>query len=296
MFSAFVTHSFPVPSTYRSDFQICRKIYRPAFHRHRRILHMSGVNGGIDYDIDLSKLPEELSERIQYVQQGPDSPTELISAAEQIAASSQENPQILPVLVDMLGYNNPVAANIAIDALVAGKDASIPSLLTGVAAFNYSVNAYALRALARIADPTVLGVCLACARDGPIPNVRRAACRALAGLQYETTEDAHSAYRCLLALADQEPDWGVRYASLAALESFASTDLIDEIILEDGLHVALAASEGKSQVSKEAEKRKQEKESKSTSEIQVTVDATVKARAAVAYDTMVKRMKALQKI
>lgn len=196
---------------------------------------MSGVNGGIDYDIDLSQLSPELSRRIKYVQGGPDSPTELISAAEEIASSRV--PATLPVLVDMLGFNNPVAANIAVDALVAAGSKSIPYLLEGVAAFNYSVNAYALRALGRIGDASALDVCLKCAEKGPIPNVRRAACKALAGLVLDEDEDARKVHLCLVELVENEKDWSVRYAAIAALEAFCYDSRLPREQLERGRNV-----------------------------------------------------------
>lgn len=190
--------------------------------RQRRLLRMSGVNGGIDYDIDLASLPTDVAQRVQYVQAGPDSPTEFIDAARALAIASSKHHATLPVLVDMLGFNNPVAANIAVDALTAAGSAAIPSLLSGVAAFNYAVNAYALRALGRIGDPSVMDVCVQCAEKGPIPNVRRAACRALAGLRMERATLAERAHSVLIALAENEPDWGVRYAAIVALECFSS--------------------------------------------------------------------------
>lgn len=205
---------------------------------------MSGVNGGIDYEIDLASLPEDVATRVRYVQGGPDSPTELIAAAQSIADASSTHRATLPVLVDMLGFNNPVAANIAVDALVhAGRD-SVPSLLSGVAAFNYAVNAYALRALGRIGDASVLDVCLQCAEKGPIPNVRRAACRALAGLQMEECGDARRAHELLVLLAGGEPDWGVRYAAIVGLECFCSTKALPEGERQRGIDAVRVTAEG----------------------------------------------------
>ncbi|PXF49422.1 Phycocyanobilin lyase subunit beta [Gracilariopsis chorda] len=248
---------------------------------------MSGVNGGIDYEIDLTTLPPSLASRISYVQNGPDSPTALISAAEEIALASKSHPQTLPVLVDMLGFNNPAAAGIAIAALVDAGDLSIPSLLTGVAAFNYSVNAYALRALAGIGNPSVLQVCLACANSGPIPNVRRAACRALGSLHYTANEHARTAYECLLTLADKEADWGVRYAAIVALEHFEAISLLDRALKELGLRVVLAAAEGNGNVLNE-----QQSEEGKENKIAIQSDPTVAARATVALETMRQRLEA----
>ncbi|KAA8497075.1 Phycocyanobilin lyase subunit beta [Porphyridium purpureum] len=188
---------------------------------------MSGVNGGIDYEIDLSSLPEDVARRVEYVQGGPDSPTALIDAAHAIAACRISS--TLPVMVDMLGFNNPIAANIAIDALVRGGKDSVEFLLKGVGAFNYAVNAYALRALGRIGDPAVVDVCMECARGGPIPNVRRAACNALGQLLYNDQADCTGAVELLLLLL-QDPDWSVRYASVSALHQFKQWQMIEDVI------------------------------------------------------------------
>lgn len=223
---------------------------------------MSGVNGGIDYTIDLTTLPTPLSKQIQTIQQGPESPTALIEAAEDIATASATYPETLPVLVDMLGFNNPVAARVAIDALVQSGESSVPHLLTGVAAFNYSVNAYALRALARIGDPSVAVVALECAKKGPIPNVRRAACQTLAGLRYKDAGEASTAWECLVGLVERESDWGVRYAAIVAMERFQEVGRLGDQEVERGLSVV-------EEVSKDSES-----------------DATVRARAYVAYEEM----------
>lgn len=233
---------------------------------------MSGVNGGIDYEIDLSVLPSRLSSLIQTIQRGPDSPTELISAAHEISIASKSIPATLSVLVDMLGFNNPVAANIAIDALAAAGTPAIPSLLRGVAAFNYSVNAYALRALGRIGDPSVMDVALACAVKGPIPNVRRAAVRALGALEYRKEEEARRAFEEVMRLADAEPDWGVRYAALAALEKFVSVQLVGKELLRIAVDIVRGATEGRASVYVDG--------------AEVGSDPTVRARAFVTLEVL----------
>lgn len=248
---------------------------------------MSGVNGGIDYDIDLSTLPSSLAKRVRYVQQGPDSPTDFIAAAKEIAESTPQYPAVLPVLVDMLGFNNPVAAGIAIDALACANRSAVPVLLTGVAAFNYAVNAYALRALARIGDPTTMDVCTACAVRGPIPNVRRAACRALGALHFDNTTDATTAFTTLIALADGEPDWGVRYAAIVALEHFYALCLIDASLAEDVLFVLRSTMEGRSHAAKITPSLNP------LSRDESSVDPAVSARAAVAFDSLLERFKDL---
>jgi phycocyanobilin lyase subunit beta len=238
---------------------------------------MSGVNGGIDYEIDLAALPEDVATRVRYVQGGPDSPTELIAAARAIAAASTAHPATLPVLVDMLGFNNPVAANVAVDALSSAGSPAVAPLLSGVAAFNYAVNAYALRALGRIGDPSVLDVCMQCAERGPIPNVRRAACRALAGLRLDDQAAATRAHGLLVSLAEAEPDWGVRYAAIVGLERFASTAALSARERQRAVG-AVRATAGAGDASASGEAGEDGKEGK--------VDPTVVARAAVALAAM----------
>lgn len=240
---------------------------------------MSGVNGGIDYEIDLAALPADVATRVRYVQGGPDSPTELIAAARSIAAASSSHPATLPVLVDMLGFNNPVAANIAVDALSEAGSEAVAPLLSGVAAFNYAVNAYALRALGRIGDPSVLDVCVQCAEKGPIPNVRRAACRALAGLQIGSVDDAQRAHSTLVLLVSGEPDWGVRYAAIVGLECFSSVSALPPGERKRGIDAVRAAAESKP-------KLVDVDSSKSGGSSTVAIDPTVVARASVALTVM----------
>lgn len=258
--------------------------------RKRSTIYMSGVNGGIDYEIDVSTLPTKLADRVRKVEQGADTATELIEAAEELAEASADHPQLLPVLVDMLGYNNPVAANVAMDALVSSGSAAVSSLLIGVAAFNYSVNAYALRTLARIGDPSVASVAAECASRAPIPNVRRAACRALGALRYQCSEDASKAYTQLVLLADREPDWGVRYAAIVALEAFQKIELLSERLVGIAIDVVKAAGEGRSYVVPEWLLEVQSSSDKSPPPLskveRPTADGTVMARANVALDSM----------
>lgn len=258
--------------------------------RKRPAIHMSGVNGGIDYEIDVSTLPTKLAHRVRKVEQGADTATELIEAAEELAGASAEHPQLLPVLVDMLGYNNPVAAHVAMDALVDSGSAAVSSLLIGVAAFNYSVNAYALRTLARIGDPSVASVAAECAFRAPIPNVRRAACRALGALRYQGSEDASKAFIQLILLADRESDWGVRYAATVALENFYAIGLLSESLADVAINVIEAVGEGKSHVAPEWLQEALGSSEKSPIPLmkmeRPAADGTVMARAKVALDSM----------
>lgn len=267
MRSAFLAPSVPFDGS-RCVRKRCRRVCL-TFPR------MSGVNGGIDYDIDLAALPSDVAARVRYVQGGPDSPTELIAAARSIADGTPSHPDLLPVLVDMLGFNNPVAANIAVDALSEAGSEAVPPLLSGVAAFNYAVNAYALRALGRIGDPSVLDVCVQCAEKGPIPNVRRAACRALAGLKIDSADDARRAHDTLVVLVNGEPDWGVRYAAIVGLECFASVAALPPGERRRGIDAVRAAAEPKFDLSDEGT-------GKDGAGTPLSIDPSVVARATVA--------------
>lgn len=238
---------------------------------------MSGVNGGIDYDIDLDALPVALASRVRSIQLGPKSPSELISAAKYIASAAPSTPETLPVLVDMLGYNNPVAARIAVDALALAGNEAVPALLTGVGAFNYAVNAYALRALARIADPSVASVCVACATKGPIPGVRRAACAALAALHFSEESVAADAFETLLSIADSEPDWGIRYAAVVGIERFQAKHLLSKRVHDTTISVLKAVVNGDQYFKNDA---------LSASIPSVAVDLTVVARATIALEAL----------
>ena len=204
---------------------------------------MSGVNGGLDYEISWNQVPDEFRQPMEYIYKGPDSPAAFVEAMRDITrrlesagpATALAPDTVMAFLVDSLGYNNPVAARLAQDALVRVYGArAVPTLLRGVAALNYSVNAYALRVLAQLQDAQVTAavwpVALQCARRGPIPNVRRAAIRCLGSLRYvdresETADGSdgsdgrtkrREALETLLLLMRDESDWSIRYAAVAA--------------------------------------------------------------------------------
>lgn len=287
--------SFSTKTNAKLQISSLRKVTRiascrgPSFQCRRCVpAQMSGVNGGIDYEIDISAVPVELGELVRKIEQGADTATELIEAAQELSDASKEYTQLLPVLVDMLGYNNPVAARTAMDALANAGSAAVPSLLTGVAAFNYAVNAYALRTLARIGDPSVVSVASECASRAPIPNVRRAACRTLAALRYENLEDARNAYVQLILLADREPDWGVRYAAIVALETFCHVHLVSEELIGIAINVVRSASEGSFHAAPDAlrEFRSQSFSPLLPAQENPTKDGTVMARAKMALDIM----------
>eukprot|EP00871_Galdieria_phlegrea_P002149 jgi/Galph1/2935/GphlegSOOS_G1598.1 len=180
---------------------------------------MSGVNGGIDYSLDVSSFPLHVQKYISILQNGAQSPAELVEATRFIA--SYGDARLIPVLVDVLGFNNPVAAKVALDAIVSYGSSSMPYLLKATAAFNYSVNAYALKALARLGDVSVLEICLQCAYHGTVPNVRRAAVRSLGSLKYSDIERRSVVENLASFLCDSE--WSVRYAAVVSMEKLSNS-------------------------------------------------------------------------
>ncbi|GJQ14240.1 hypothetical protein GpartN1_g6031.t1 [Galdieria partita] len=176
---------------------------------------MSGINGGIDYSLDLSIFSPEIQERIKTLQKGVQTPRELIETTRRLA--DYPDNRILPVLVDILGFNNPVAAKIAVKAIVDFGVISKGFLVKATGAFNYAVNAYALKALGLLGCPDTLEVCLHHASQGTVPNVRRAAIIAIGRLRHVETE-LPGVVESLSAFLDQT-DWSIRYAAIVSTES-----------------------------------------------------------------------------
>ncbi|EME26156.1 Phycocyanobilin lyase subunit beta [Galdieria sulphuraria] len=176
---------------------------------------MSGINGGLDYSLDLNDFSPEIQEQIKTLQKGVQTPRELIETTKILAGYTDK--RIVPVLVDILGFNNPVAARIAMEAVVGFGIESKGFLVKATGAFNYAVNAYALKALGLLGFPDTIEVCLHHASQGTVPNVRRAAIIAIGRLRYRETE-LLSVIESLSAFLYQT-DWSVRYAAVVSIES-----------------------------------------------------------------------------
>lgn len=148
---------------------------------------------------------------------------ELILAVRRLAAS--QDPAAISPLIQVLSYNNPGAAVAAVDGLVAQGAAAVDPLLNELDGHNYSARAWAIRALALIADPRALNILLGAAGDFAL-SVRRAAVKGLGSLHWHTLSPPEAAAGQRQALATllsalDDPEWVVRYATVVGLETLA---------------------------------------------------------------------------
>lgn len=163
------------------------------------------------------------AELIQAIEQAA-SPAQLVAAVRALAEARV--PEGVPTLIAVLGYNNPEAAVIAVEALVQLGSVAVPQLLAQIDDYNYGARAYSFRALAAIADPQALDVLLNAAETDFAPSVRRAAAKGLGNLQWsklpaETQQSAQErAFNTLLRLCG-DPEWAIRYAAIVGLHALA---------------------------------------------------------------------------
>jgi phycocyanobilin lyase subunit beta len=153
-----------------------------------------------------------------------DSPERLIGAVQALAAARLEAG--IPTLIKALGYNNPGAAMVAVRGLVQMGEAAVMPLLTLMDDYNYGARAYAIRALAAIADPRALDVLLVTAETDFAPSVRRAATKGLGLMRWlqlppeEVVIAQQKALASLLTIS-QDDDWSLRYAAIVGLQGLA---------------------------------------------------------------------------
>ncbi|MGB3508429.1 MAG: HEAT repeat domain-containing protein [Microcoleaceae cyanobacterium] len=153
-----------------------------------------------------------------------DSSQGLIDAVNDLAAAQIED--AIPILITVLGYNNPGAAVAAVDGLVQlGQPAVLP-LLEKLDGYNYGARAWAIRALAGIGDPRGLDLLLDAAANDFSFSVRRGAARGLGFIDWKKLPEAQisdsqlSAVKTLLQVS-QDHEWIVRYAAVVGLEGLA---------------------------------------------------------------------------
>jgi phycocyanobilin lyase beta subunit len=147
----------------------------------------------------------------------------LVRATRQLAAAG--HPQAAPLLVEVLGFNNPGAAVAAVDGLIALGEAAVEALLQ-LDPENYSARAWAVRALAGIGDVRGLELLIDALGSDVAASVRRAAARGLGSLKLAPLPPAEReaiGERCLAALeaASRDGEWVVRYAVAVGLEGLA---------------------------------------------------------------------------
>ncbi|NJO42018.1 MAG: HEAT repeat domain-containing protein [Cyanobacteria bacterium RU_5_0] len=160
-----------------------------------------------------------------------DSPERLIGAVRALAMARSEAG--IPVLIKVLGYNNPGAAVVAVNGLVQMGAVAVQPLLVLLDDYNYGARAWAIRALVMIADPRALDVLLSAAMTDFAPSVRRAATKGLGMLQWQLLPEAQvtaaqfRVLEVLLAIA-QDSDWSIRYAAVVGLQALATGSMRPE--------------------------------------------------------------------
>lgn len=167
-----------------------------------------------------------------------DSANSLLEAVEALA--EVRSPQAIPILIEVLGYNNPGAAVAAVDGLIKIGEPVVPYLLDNLDDYNYGARAWAIRVFAGVGDPSTLELLLKAATSDFSLSVRRAAARGLGFIKWHKlpTEEINTAQKQVfdtLSLVTKDGEWVVRYASVVALEQLAITvsptkvDFIKEI-------------------------------------------------------------------
>jgi len=173
-------------------------------------------------DQAMERTADALRDRLAALQEASSSEA-LVRATRQLATVGHV--EAAPVLVEVLGYNNPGAAVAAVDGLIALGEAAVEALLR-LDPENYGARAWAVRALAGIGDVRGLDLLIDALASDVAASVRRAAARGLGGLQLATlpaSERPAIAERCLAALeaATTDGEWVVRYAVAVGLETLA---------------------------------------------------------------------------
>ncbi len=164
--------------------------------------------------------PTSVAERIAAVQ-AADSALALLRATQELARCADASGA--PMLVEVLGFNNPGAAVAAVDGLISLGPAAVESLLQ-LDPDNYGARAWAVRALAGIGDVRGLELLLDALGSDVAASVRRAAAKGLGQLQLGALPEAEqqpTRRRCLDALlaATADGEWVVRYAVAVGLEA-----------------------------------------------------------------------------
>ncbi|MGK7922956.1 MAG: HEAT repeat domain-containing protein [Trichodesmium sp.] len=160
---------------------------------------------------------------IQAVEEA-DSSQGLIDAVKDLAAAHIK--EAIPILIKVLGYNNPGAAVAAVDGLVEIGEPAVLPLLETLDGYNYGARAWAIRALAGIGDPRGLDILLDSAANDFSFSVRRGAARGLGFIHWEKLSEVEvadaqqRAFQTLLKVS-ADPEWVVRYAAVVGLQGLA---------------------------------------------------------------------------
>lgn len=154
-----------------------------------------------------------------------DSSEGLLGAVKALADLGDE--QALLKLIEILGYNNPGAAVVAVEGLINLGIPAVPALLEQLDGYNYGARAWAIRALAGIGDPRAIGTLIQAAKEDFSFSVRRAASRGLGNIlwsQLSSSELETTQKQVLDALfcVSQDVEWVVRYAAILGLQGLAT--------------------------------------------------------------------------
>nr|AHA14839.1 phycocyanin alpha subunit phycocyanobilin lyase subunit F [Arthrospira platensis FACHB-350]AHA14841.1 phycocyanin alpha subunit phycocyanobilin lyase subunit F [Arthrospira platensis FACHB-904] len=157
-----------------------------------------------------------------------DSAGKLIGAVSQLAATGSVD--AVPMLIRVLGYNNPGAAVAAVEGLIAIGKPAVVGLLERLDGYNYGARAWAVRALSGIGDPRGLDVLLEAAGSDFALSVRRAAARGLGAIHWEDMSSevvSEAKERTLKTLlhTSEDTEWIVRYATVVGLEGLAASEV-----------------------------------------------------------------------
>jgi len=164
-----------------------------------------------------------------------DSPERLITAVRALAAAQTEAG--ISTLIAALGYNNPAVAVTAMEGLIQMGETAVPLLLELLDGYNYGARAYAIRALATIAEPRALDVLRKAAENDFAPSVRRAASKGLGNLHWERLEKSQirpaqeQAFLTLIKVS-QDSDWSIRYAAIVGLQALVTQSDFQAKILD----------------------------------------------------------------
>ena len=159
------------------------------------------------------------------------SPAALVAVVHECAQHSDQ-PEVIPLLIEVLGYNNAAAAQVALQGLVRAGRQAVPELLQRLDGYNYGARAYAVRALAQIGDPRALPVLQEAARFDFAPSVRRAALRGLGSLCWQDMPEPYPAQVAVVTTLEEvsrDEDWGMRYAVVVAVELWQQRGVPDSL-------------------------------------------------------------------
>ncbi|MGF1542516.1 MAG: HEAT repeat domain-containing protein [Pleurocapsa sp.] len=183
----------------------------------------SEITGWSGFRGDLKTTPTQ--KLIEAVNQA-DSADALLEAVENLAEARSE--AAIPILIEVLGYNNPGAAVAAVEGLIEIGEPVVPYLMDNLDDYNYGARAWATRVFAGIGDPLALDLLLEAAVSDFSQSVRRAAAKGLGTIMWSKlpAEEAISAQRQVLKtllLTCEDGEWVVRYAAVVGLQTLTQT-------------------------------------------------------------------------